>query len=74
MTGMPEAILSRELELPYATISVVANYAAGRGDSLHAIHFSAVEPILQESLGRVRLIIEQLVGHTIGMQPMGMSV
>lgn len=74
MTGMPEAILSRELELPYAAINVVANYAAGRADSLHAIHFSAVEPILQEALGRVRLVIEQLVGEKNGVQPMGMSV
>jgi 5'-methylthioadenosine phosphorylase len=29
MTGMPEAALARELELCYAGISVVANYAAG---------------------------------------------
>lgn len=61
MTGMPEAILSRELELPYAAINVVANYAAGRGDSEHKIEFSAVEPILQQSLNRVRLVIERLL-------------
>lgn len=29
MTGMPEAALARELEIPYASISVVANWAAG---------------------------------------------
>lgn len=74
MTGMPEAVLSRELELPYAAINVVANYAAGRADSLHAIHLSAVEPILQEALGRVRIIIERLVGNYDHCQPMGMSV
>ena len=33
MTGMPEAALARELELPYAAICVVVNHAAGRGDS-----------------------------------------
>ncbi len=32
MTGMPEAALAKELGLSYATISVVANLAAGRGD------------------------------------------
>lgn len=32
MTGMPEAALARELELCYASCSVVANRAAGRGD------------------------------------------
>jgi 5'-methylthioadenosine phosphorylase len=31
MTGMPEAALARELELCYAGISVVANFAAGIG-------------------------------------------
>ncbi|MGV6817276.1 MAG: S-methyl-5'-thioinosine phosphorylase [Thiotrichales bacterium] len=29
MTGMPEAALARELELCYATVSIVANWAAG---------------------------------------------
>ena len=32
MTGMPEAALAKELELSYATLAVVVNYAAGRGD------------------------------------------
>lgn len=32
MTGMPEAALARELALPYASLCVVANMAAGRGD------------------------------------------
>lgn len=32
MTGMPEAVLARELELPYASCSVVVNMAAGKGD------------------------------------------
>lgn len=31
MTGMPEAALARELDLPYAALAVVANRAAGRG-------------------------------------------
>jgi 5'-methylthioinosine phosphorylase len=32
MTGMPEAALARELELDYACLAVVANWAAGCGD------------------------------------------
>jgi 5'-methylthioadenosine phosphorylase/5'-methylthioinosine phosphorylase len=32
MTGMPEAALARELELNYATIAVVANWAAGKSE------------------------------------------
>jgi 5'-methylthioadenosine phosphorylase len=62
MTGMPEAALAREAELPYAAIAVVANYAAGRADSAHAIHFESIEAVLHESMTRVRRIIEQLCG------------
>ena len=32
MTGMPEAALARELQLDYACLALVANYAAGWGD------------------------------------------
>ncbi len=32
MTGMPEAALARELQLDYACLALVANYAAGCGD------------------------------------------
>jgi 5'-deoxy-5'-methylthioadenosine phosphorylase len=32
MTGMPEACLARELEMDYATLAVVANWAAGISD------------------------------------------
>jgi 5'-methylthioadenosine phosphorylase len=60
MTGMPEASLARELETPYAAICVVANWGAGRGDSAGAIPFDRIEAVLQESLGRVRSVIEHL--------------
>lgn len=60
MTGMPEASLAKEAEVPYAAICVVANWAAGRGNSVHAIRFDSIEATLQDSLGRVRRIIEHL--------------
>lgn len=60
MTGMPEAALARELELPYAAINVVANYAAGRGDSVHGISFDAIQEVLEHSMGQVRAILENL--------------
>lgn len=60
MTGMPEAGLARELETPYAAICVVANWAAGRGDSASEIRFDGIEAVLQEALGRVRAVIERL--------------
>lgn len=60
MTGMPEAVLARELEIPYAAINVVANYAAGRGDSAHSIQFDAIQDVLDDAMHRVRQVLEQL--------------
>ena len=60
MTGMPEAALSREISLDYAAIAVVANFAAGRGESEHAIPLDRISAVLEESMGRVRRIIEAL--------------
>ena len=62
MTGMPEAVLAREIGVPYAAISVVSNYAAGRADSAAGISFEAIEGVLVDSMGRVRTIIEKLAG------------
>jgi purine nucleoside phosphorylase len=36
MTAMPEASLARELDIEYACLSLIVNYAAGRGEK--AIH------------------------------------
>ncbi len=60
MTGMPEAALARELDLPYAAINVVSNAAAGRSASANGIRFDSIEAVLQESMLRVRQILEQL--------------
>jgi len=60
MTGMPEAVLARELGLDYAAIAVVANYAAGRGDSARGISMSQIGEVLEEAMGRVRRIIGKL--------------
>jgi 5'-methylthioadenosine phosphorylase len=60
MTGMPEASLARELELPYAALCVVSNWAAGRGDSEHGIKFDNLEAELHQAMARVRRIIEGL--------------
>jgi len=60
MTGMPEACLAREVGVPYAAICVVANWAAGRGDSEHAISFDRIEEVLKESLGKARRIVERM--------------
>ena len=58
MTGMPEAVLAREISLDYAAIAVIANFAAGRGDSEHAIPLDKIEAVLAESMQRVRRVID----------------
>ncbi len=60
MTGMPEASLAREISLEYAAIAVVANYAAGKGDSTHAIPLDKIGAVLEEAMRRVRKIIGAL--------------
>lgn len=62
MTGMPEAALARELGLRYAAICVVANFAAGRGDSSAGISLERIDTVLSAAMIRVRRIIETLAG------------
>lgn len=61
MTGMPEAALARELEIPYACLAVVANAAAGTGNNLHHIDLQEAHTILDQAMGEVRRILEQIV-------------
>ena len=61
MTGMPEAALARELQLCYAAIAVVANYAAGRAGSTAGVRMEEINATLQVALTKVRRVIEQLV-------------
>lgn len=66
MTGMPESALAKELGLHYATIAVVANYAAGRGTNTHVIRLEDVHAVLEKAMVGVRRILERVVelnGH-----------
>jgi 5'-methylthioinosine phosphorylase len=63
MTGMPEAALARELGLRYAAIAVVANHAAGRGESEHQVSIEAIMATLEEAMGKVGRIIERLAAQ-----------
>ncbi|HET7198185.1 MAG TPA: 5'-methylthioadenosine phosphorylase, partial [Burkholderiales bacterium] len=60
MTAMPEAALAREIELAYAALAVVANHAAGRGDSRTAISLEAIAAVLDRAMERVRRILERV--------------
>ncbi|MFA6015414.1 MAG: S-methyl-5'-thioinosine phosphorylase [Gallionellaceae bacterium] len=61
MTGMPEASLARELGLSYATIAVVVNHAAGRGDSREGIHLQSISLIAEPAMAKVRAILGLVV-------------
>lgn len=62
MTGMPEAILARELNLNYAAIAVVANHAAGRGQNKDAVAMEEIHVVLRGAMQKVKNILELLVG------------
>lgn len=61
MTGMPETALAKELDISYATVAIVANYAAGRGDSAAGINVEAVNATSSAATTRIRSILECIV-------------
>ncbi|MEW6120321.1 MAG: S-methyl-5'-thioinosine phosphorylase [Pseudomonadota bacterium] len=61
MTGMPEAYLAREIDLCYAAVGAVVNYAAGRGSSAGGIQMGEIQAVLGEVMQQVRHLLEQLV-------------
>jgi 5'-methylthioadenosine phosphorylase len=65
MTGMPEASLARELGLGYATIAVVVNFAAGRGNSREGIHLDSIGKIVEPAMAKVRNILELVVDSDV---------
>ncbi len=60
MTAMPEASLARELGIPYVTLAVIANDAAGRGESARRISLEAIGGVLDGAMRRVRTVLRAL--------------
>jgi 5'-methylthioadenosine phosphorylase len=60
MTGMPEAALAREASVAYATLAVVANWAAGRASSRGGIVVADIGTVLDAAMARVGRILMQL--------------
>lgn len=58
MTGMPEAVLARELRLPYAMLSLVVNPAAGKAD--REITMDEIEAVLHDGMAGVRRVLSDL--------------
>lgn len=60
MTGMPEAVLARELAVPYACLALVANWAAGCGDE-GEISIEEIFAHLEHATANVAPIIAQML-------------
>lgn len=56
MTGMPEAVLARELAIPYACLALVVNKAAGKSETL--ITMDDIRTALQHGIDDIQKIIE----------------
>lgn len=64
MTAMPEASLAREAGLDYAALVVVVNWAAGRASSSSGIALEDIGSVLEQSMVRVRRVLEHVeVAH-----------
>ncbi len=57
MTAMPEACLAAELGLPYASISLVVNAAAGRG----SIELEAIHKAGRDGMAQIQLLLRELL-------------
>lgn len=65
MTAMPEAALARELEMDYATLSLVVNWAAGKGvSSTQRAEVISMDEIKQRIVTGNE-IIEKLISHVV---------
>ena len=60
MTGMPEAVLARELALPYAMLSLVVNPAAGK--SSHEITMAEIEAVIHDGMANVCRVLADFAG------------
>ena len=63
MTGMPEAALARELGLDYACVALIANWAAGCGDTAEI----SLEEIF-ENLEHVTALVPAIIAALLGVK------
>ena len=55
MTGMPEAALAREMGIPYVSLALVVNMAAGLSDEI--ISMEQIRQILHQKMGKIRQLL-----------------
>lgn len=61
MTAMPEAALARELDISYATLSLVVNWAAGRGDEGETISLDEIKRRIRNGNKQIEVIIQNVI-------------
>lgn len=59
MTGMPEASLAREAELPYASLALSVNWCAGLTDEM--ITMDSIRQVLMKGMGNIHTVLLQAV-------------
>ncbi|MDD5273222.1 MAG: S-methyl-5'-thioinosine phosphorylase [Methylovulum sp.] len=64
MTGMPEAALARELGMNYASVSVVANWAAGKSEG--EITMTEIEQNLHLGMANTAQLLQTFIAMTDG--------
>lgn len=63
MTGMPEAVLAREMGLDYAMLCVVVNAAAGCGANADGVAMAEITAVAEAAMQRVAIILASVVQH-----------
>ncbi|MDD2722514.1 MAG: S-methyl-5'-thioinosine phosphorylase [Methylovulum sp.] len=63
MTGMPEAALAKELGMNYASISVIANWAAGKTDG--EITMAEIEQNLHAGMANIAQLLQAFIARTV---------
>jgi 5'-methylthioinosine phosphorylase len=58
MTGMPEAALARELDIPYASLCLVVNPAAGK--SVGLIAMAEIRSVISSGMAEIKTILKVL--------------
>lgn len=59
MTGMPEAALAKELDINYSTVSVIANWAAGKVEG--EITMTEIEQNLHKGMANAAALLKEFV-------------
>ncbi|EAT13237.1 S-methyl-5'-thioinosine phosphorylase [Bermanella marisrubri] len=63
MTGMPEAALARELNIPYASVCLIVNWGAGMTQT--PITMNEIKAVLESGMHRVRNLVQTFLSMSL---------